>query len=392
MTSGGVNPYCAGAGTRPAVLAGRGRQLVVADRLMTQFEGRRGAENIVWSGLRGMGKTVLLHETLDRFRDHGWLAGYHEARRNAGIGAAVTSILVQGQAVLGRGKASRALGWLKDLIGNATLSTSIGELTFSLGLARRDDTRRTPEVALDALFVRLGEAAADAGVGAVFLFDELQLVDRQDLSALLHAAQATESLPVGFVAAGLPDLPARLAAAGTYSERLYYDRIDLLSEPDVIEAIEGPAAEFGVSYTDDAIRLLVDSSKSYPYFVQLFAEEAWWAAGAPSDRPGTVIDAGAVERAIGPARRRLDDGLYRIRLEKASPAEQEYLRAMAAIGDSRIASGGVARMLGKSNQQASATRDRLIAKGMIYAPAYNVLEFAVPGFAEYLREYFSGNA
>ena len=390
MASTVLNPYCAGAGKRPGVLAGRGRQLAMVDRLIGQFQGRRGAENIVWTGLRGMGKTVLLQTALDEFRDQGWLAGYHEARKGAGIGASVASILVQGQAVLGRGKVAKTLGWLKELVGSASVTASIGEVTVNLGLQPRSD-RTLPEDALDALFVRLGEAAAEAGVGAVFLFDEMQLVERHDLSALLHAAQAVESLPVAFIGAGLPDLPGRLAVAGTYSERLYYDRVDRLSDADVDEAIRGPASEFDVDYSEEALALLREAADSYPYFVQLFAEETWWAADAPSDRPGTVIDVSAVRRALPTARRRLDEGLYRIRLEKASAGEQEYLRAMAELGDSRIPSGDVARRIGRTPKQASTTRDRLISKGIVYAPAYNVVEFAVPGFAGYLRRYFSGS-
>jgi hypothetical protein len=383
-----VNPYCAGAGTRPAVLAGRDRQLAMVERLITQFEGRRGAENIVWTGLRGMGKTVLLQTALDLLRDQGWLAGYHEVRKGAGIGSSVASILVQGNAVLERGKVAKALSWLRDLVGSTSLTASVGEVTVNLGLQRRAD-QTLPEDALDALFTRLGEAAAEAGVGAVFLFDELQLMDRHDLSALLHAAQAVESLPLAFIGAGLPDLPGHLAKAGTYAERLFYDRVDWLSRAGVEDAIRLPAQEFGVDYSREALDLLESQVQSYPYFVQLFAEETWWAADTPSDRPGTVIGVDSVRRAIGPARRRLDEGLYRIRLEKASPAEADYLRAMAALGDSRIPSGDVARSLDKTPAQASTTRDRLIAKGLLYAPAYNVIEFAVPGFADFLRRYFA---
>jgi AAA ATPase domain len=381
-----VNPYCAGAGTRPAVLAGRGRQLAMVDRMIAQFEGRRAAENIVWTGLRGMGKTVLLQEALDRFRDRGWLAGYHEARKRAGIGASVASILLQGHAVLGRGKVSKALVWLKELLGATTVTATVGDVTVNLGLEKPRD-RALPEDALDALFVRLGEAAADAGVGAVFLFDEMQLVDRHDLSALLHAAQAVESLPVAFVGAGLPDLPGILASAGTYSERLFYDRVDWLPASDVADAIRGPASELGVDYSDQAVELLVELSESYPYFVQLFAEETWWAADVPADPRGTVIGVEFVERARPHAMRRLDEGLYRIRFEKASQGEQRFLQAMGELGDSRIRSGDVARTLGLSNQQASTVRDRLIAKGVVYSPAYNVLEFSVPGFGDYVRRH-----
>lgn len=380
-----VNPYCAGAGSRPPVLAGRSRQLAMVSHLANQFEGRRPAENIVWTGLRGMGKTVLLREALDHLRDRGWLAGYHEVRRSAGLGASVAAVLVQGNAALGRGKLAKALGWLRDLVGTATLSTAAGDVSIRLGLRTSGRPGPLPEDALDELFVRLGEAAADAGVGAVLLFDELQLITRADLSALLHAAQEAENLPVAFVAAGLPDLPGAIAAAGSYAERLYYDRVDWLSPADVQEAIVVPAQEFDVAYEPDALEALVGHVASYPFFAQLYAEETWKAAGTPSDRPGAVITAAHVAVAADPVLRRLDEGLYRIRFDKASAAEQAYLGAMAATGDDRITSGDVARRLGKTTQDASQLRDRLMQKGVVYSPAHNVLEFSVPGFAAYVR-------
>lgn len=382
-----INPYCAGAGTRPPLLAGRGRQLAQIDYLAGQFESRRGAESIAWYGLRGMGKTVLLREVLDRLRDRGWLVGYHEVRRDAGIGGSIAAILVQAHAALGRGKLSSALAWLRDQLGGASVSADLGEVTVRLGLGS-SRTRPLPEDALDGLLIRLGEAAAAAAVGAVFLLDELQLMDRHDLSALLHAAEAAKDLPLAFVGAGLPDLPGQLAAAGTYAERLFYDRVDWLAEADVIEALIVPADEFGVTYSDAALDLLVAGVRAYPYFLQLYAEETWKAAGTPSDRPGRVIEARDVEAALDAVERRLEEGMYRIRLEKASPSEQDYLRAMATLGEGRVSSGDVTRLLGKSHQQASSQRDRLIAKGLVYAPAHNALEFTVPGFGGYLRRHF----
>ncbi len=379
-----VNPYCAGAGSRPPVLAGRNRQLAMVHHLANQFEGHHPAENIVWTGLRGMGKTVLLRQAQDHLRDRGWLAGYHEVRRSAGLGASVAAILVQGSAALGEGRLAKALSWLRDILGTATLSAAAGDLSVQLGL-RPSAAGTLPEDALDELLVRLGEAAADAGVGAVLLFDELQLITRSDLSALLHAAQAAEGLPVAFVAAGLPDLPGAVAGAGSYAERLYYDRVDWLSPADVREAIVVPAEEFDVSYDQGALDLLVEHVASYPYFAQLYAEETWKAAGTPSDQAGARITAGHVEAAVAPALRRLDEGLYRIRFDKASQAERAYLVAMAGIGDHRIPSGDVARRLGKTPQAASPLRERLLQKGIVYAPAHNVLEFSVPGFASYVR-------
>jgi hypothetical protein len=379
-----VNPYSPGVGSSPPVLAGRGRQLSQIAYLADQLEARAGAENIVWSGLRGMGKTVLLHEALDRLRDRGWLAGYSEVRKNAGIGSSVASILLQGQAVLGRGKLAKALGWLREMAHATTVTAGTGDFSVQLGLVPAKGTQ-LPEDALDSLFIRLGEAAADAGVGAMFLLDELQLMDTHDLSALLHAANAAEGLPVGFVATGLPDLPGLVAAAGSYAERLFYDRVDRLSRLDVTVAIEEPAATFDVGYQPEAIDALVGLVEGYPYFAQLYAMETWRSAGTPSDRPGTIITLADVEDAIEPTRDRLEEGLYRIRYDKASEREQGYLGAMAVLGDGRIPSGDVARQLGSTPQAASTFRDRLMSKGIIYSPAHNVLEFSVPGFAAYVR-------
>ncbi len=382
-----VNPYCAGSGRRPRLLAGRSRQLAIIENLANQFEGRRPAENVVWTGLRGMGKTVLLRESLDLLRDRGWLAGYHEVRRDPGIGASVASILMEGNAAIGKGRLAKSLSWLRELVGSASVTTSVGDVTVNLGLSQ---SRRgpLPEDALDALFVRLGEAAADAGVGAVLVFDELQLIANSELSALLHAAQSAESLPIAFIGAGLPNLPGAMAKAGSYAERLYFDRVDWLSADDVREAIVVPAAEFGVSYDPEALELLVEHIAAYPYFAQLYPEETWKVAGTPSDRPGSVITPGDVRGALEAAQIRLDEGLYRVRLEKTSDGERTYLLAMASLGDHRIASGEVARGLGRTPQATSTLRDRLIQKGIIYAPTHNVVEFAVPGFADYLRRIF----
>lgn len=150
-------------------------------------------------------------------------------------------------------------------------------------------------------------------------------------------------------------------------------------------AIQEPAGRFDVSYDPEAMDALTGLAGGYPYFVQLYAQETSRSAETPSDRPGTVITVAHVEDAVEPTRARLEEGLYRIRYDKASEREQEYLGAMALLGDGRIASGDVARHLGSTPQAASTFRDRLIGKGIIYSPAHNVLEFSVPGFAGYVR-------
>ena len=140
-----------------------------------------------------------------------------------------------------------------------------------------------------------------------------------------------------------------------------------------------------MSYAAATIDRLVTLADGFPYFLQLYASETCIAAGAPSDRPGFVIEPRHLNVAIPEVQRRLDAGLYRSRFERASKSEQEYLEAMAALGDSSIGSGEVAKLLGKSLAQLSTTRDRLIAKGIIHSPSQGRLDFSAPGFGDYVR-------
>ncbi len=381
-----TNPYTPGAGKRPRALVGRGRQLVLIDHLIDQFEGGYSSEAMAWSGLRGMGKTVLLREGLRRLQDRGWLVGYYEIRQGVDIGVTVAEVLNRGQQLLPPGKPmSRAMSWLRSAAAMPKVTASHGDLAVELGIRPRDGAGRIPVDALDNLFLRLGAAAASAGVGAVFLLDELQLLRRADLSALLHASEAAQDLPVTFIGAGLPNLPFLLAEAGSYSERLAFDRVDRLSNRDAKDALELPAAEHGVMFAPEVLKAILGRADGYPYFLQLYGQECWRAAGSPSDRPGTVIERAHFFEATAEVQRQLDVGIYAIRVEKASPLERRYLATMASLGDSEIPSGAVARMMGRSVGALSPQRERLIEKGLVYSRAHGLLEFSVPGFSDYLR-------
>ncbi len=379
-----INPYTPGAAKRPNTLAGRSKQMAMIGALVDQLNAQRPAEDYIFTGLRGMGKTVFLKEAQDRFNAVGWLCGYVEVRRGVDAGIALAQIIADTYEDLG------TKSWFKKVLekspvrlGSVTLSVPSGVASVSIEPAKK--VAADPYRDLYTLLATLGRAAAKNGSGVALLVDELQQFKRTDLGILLQVSRRLEGLPVTVIGAGLPTLPEVTAKAGTYSERFSFEPIDRLSKPDARRAIVEPAAEFKVSYAPATLDRLVTLADGFPYFLQLYASETWIAAGSPSDRPGFVIEPSFLHDAIPEVQRRVDAGLYRSRFERASSAEQEYLGAMAALGDSSISSGEVAKHLGKSLGQLSTTRDRLIAKGIIHSSSQGRLDFSAPGFGEYVR-------
>lgn len=382
-----VNPYTPGAAKRPTAFVGRARQFALIDSLADQLEAGYPAEDYVFTGLRGMGKTVLLHEALDRLTERGWLAGYYEIRRHDDPGHAVAQMLAD---VAGR---SEPEGWFSQLVGRVgrrlgSVSLRIDAGSGAPGLELTVTPASHPgDLFRDArqILTGIGKAAAENGTGVALLIDEMQQLRKRDLALLLAVSRAIEGLPIAIIGAGLPTLPVTVAAAGSYAERFSFEAVDRLNSVEAKEALALPAEHFGVTYENDALDRILGRTDGYPYFLQLYGAETWRAAGTPSDQPGTVLTRHHVEAAEPEVARRVDQGLYTSRYDRAAPQERQYLRAMATLGDADISSGDVARILNKSITSAAPIRDRLMKKGLIHSPGTGRLDFSVPGFADYVR-------
>ncbi|MHB8379187.1 MAG: ATP-binding protein [Acidimicrobiales bacterium] len=379
-----INPYTPGAAKRPSTLVGRSRQLALIDALIDQLNADRPAEDYIFTGLRGMGKTVFLKEAQDRFTARGWLCGYVEVRRGVEAGVAIAQIIADTY------EATASKSWFKKVLekspvrlGSVTLSAPGGLASVTIEPAQRAAADAYRD--LYTLLTALGRAAQKNGAGVALLIDELQQFKKRDLEVVLQVSRRLEGLPVTLIGAGLPTLPEVTSAAGTYSERFSFESIDQLSRPDARLAVTEPADEFSVTYEPHALDELVKLADGFPYFLQLYASETWIAAGFPSEQPGFKITIGHVNQAIPAVHRKVDAGLYRARYERASPAEKEYLAAMAALGSSSVSSGEVARQLDKTQAQLSTVRDRLIKKGIIHSPSQGRVEFSAPGFGDYVR-------
>ncbi|MGH9294088.1 MAG: ATP-binding protein [Acidimicrobiales bacterium] len=397
-----INPYSPGAGTDPPVLAGRDAQLALVDSAAARAEGGLDVTPLILTGLRGMGKTVLLHEARSRLDKRGWGTTYLEGRKSLDAEDATRLLIAEVERHLGAGR--RLLRSSRKILSSVGgVNVGVGPAGGTIGVQRTAGTQDSSDTSLISALRLLGRAAREEGRGFALFLDELQTLRRRDLSILIRSLSSLRGLPVVFVGAGLPYLPAELAAASTYAERFNYAVVDWLPAGDVREALVPPARDSGHAWTGDGYESVYRLSHGYPYFVQLYASESWDHA----ERTGSEeIGKKAVRAAEPRVRSRVDVGLYAARYDRATPSEQRYLQAMARLwqessGQSasarrrrpleeaagsveRVRSGDVARALDQPLTAVGPIRDRLIRKGLIHAPQHGVIAFSVPGFADYV--------
>lgn len=388
-----LNPYRPGAGAPPPILAGRESELAAAETLLARLEAGRGERSIIITGLRGVGKTALLSAAEDAAIRHGWIAQTLEARSGLDFRAAVVDrtwvILRQ----LEHKRAVReALSKLAALIRRIRVREPESGIEISLELNQATEAGAL-EADLIELVRALGEAAASADTGVLFLLDELQLVRPAELEALCAAMHelSKRGLPVGLVAAGLPPLRNQILAAKTYAERLFtYRELGPLDRVAATAALVGPSSapqEGGLrlEFEPEALDALLDACHGYPYFIQVFGHAAWLVSDGPAV---TRADA---EEALRVGRNELDSLLYAGRWERAGERGRRYMRAMARVGDGPVRTRDVIDAGGFLTHQAAApTRDQLIRKGLVYSPARGTIAFTVPGFADYVRRLGNG--
>ena len=232
------------------------------------------------------------------------------------------------------------------------------------------------------LFVAVGKAAAQCGSGVVLAVDEVQYLGGGEFAALITAVHRTTqlNLPVVLVGAGLPQLPGLAGEAKSYSERLFdFPVVNSLSSVEAANAITLPAEERGVDILPDAVDQIVEESHRYPYFLQEWGSNVWNVAPAS---PITVQDVRSARTLVLDE---LDRNFFRVRFDRLTPKEKEYLRAMAELGTGPHRSGDIAAELGVKVESVAPRRSKLIQKGMIYSPAHGDNQFTVPLFGDFLR-------
>jgi AAA ATPase domain len=395
------NPYAPGAGQRPPELAGRDEQLAAFDVVLARVSAGRPERSLVLTGLRGVGKTVLLNALRSAAVRSGWGTGKLEARPDQSLRRPLSSALHQAVRELGHRdeeSVSHVLGVIRSFAqreagAGAKLRDQWHPGIDAPAVKGRADSGDV-EIDLVELFTDVGGLAADEGKGIAVFIDEMQDLGPDDVSALCAACHelSQAGLPVIVVGAGLPHLPAVLSASKSYSERLFrYQRIDRLPREAADRALVAPAADEDATYDDAALAALYDATGGYPYFIQAYGKAVWDRA------PRSPISRDDVAVAAPEAESELAVGFFGSRFERATPGERDYLRSMADAAVTLAEAGplddvesvptaDVAAALGKKPQSLSPARDALLKKGLIYASERGRIAFTVPHFGRYLRQ------
>ncbi len=382
------NPYAPGAGQRPPELAGRGEQLAHFDVVLERVARNRPERSLILTGLRGVGKTVLLNALRGQAVRARWGTGKLEARPDQTLRRPLGAALHMAVRELGHPDTDQLLGEIRAFIErDAKPGAKLAErwnpgirVPATKGRADSGDI----EIDLVELFTDLGGLASDMGVGVGVFIDEMQDLGPGDVSALCAACHeiSQQRLPLIVIGAGLPHLPALLSASKSYSERLFsYQNIDRLDRDEADKALQVPAQDEDADWGADALDAMYEATGGYPYFIQAYGKAVWDVAAA------SPITADDVRMGTPEAESELAVGFFGSRFERATPAERDYLRAMADLGidDAEVSSSEVAASLGRKPQSLSPARDALMKKGLIYSSERGKIAFTVPHFGRYLR-------
>lgn len=343
---------------------------------------------MVLYGLRGVGKTVLLTDLMGTAEDSGWIVGYAEAGTGKALRELLGEALQLPLADLARPNAGqKVLAALKTFVSFRASVNPDGVWSFGLDLdAARGGGADSGSLDLDLSKMArdVTAAAAEEGAGLALLIDEAQDLTAEELTALCSIAHmaAQRGWPLLMALAGLPSLPVQLGEAKSYAERLFvYHQVRELSDEHARAAIAEPAKEQGIGWSEAAIELVVSETGGYPYFLQEYGKAAWEAAETAEE----MITFNDAHVAHAEALRTLDSGFFRVRWERATPKEREYMKAMAIDDDENSSSGEVAHRLGKKITALGPTRANLINKGLVYAPEYGQIAFTVPRMADFIN-------
>lgn len=380
-----LNPFAPGAGSRPPELAGRDSIIDNASIALKRIRAGRHAKSQMLLGLRGVGKTVLLNRISEIADREGYLTAIVEAPE----GDSLAQILVPQLKVLlfrlsgvekARVVANRAMAALRSFA--SMFKVSFGD--FEAGVAPDTDMAASGhlETDLSSLMLIVGQAARAAERPVAMFIDEVQYLQPADLRALIAALHqvSQRALPLVVFGAGLPLLAGLAGDAKSYAERLFdFPLVGPLDPAASRDAVRKPIRDAGADIAEDALEQIVQQTEGYPYFLQEWGHYSWDVA------PKAPINIKDVQRAAKEATEGLDTSFFRVRFNRLTPREQDYLRAMAEMGPGPHRSGDIAHALGIDVTAAGPVRSGLIQKGMIFSPEHGKTAFTVPMFDKFLR-------
>ncbi|MET4051771.1 type II secretory pathway predicted ATPase ExeA [Frigoribacterium sp. PvP054] len=381
------NPYTPNAGASPEILIGRDDQTEAFELLLKRLSRGRSEQSMIITGLRGVGKTVLLNRFVDIAAEARWEVIEFEARKHED-GYFRQTMFSQLKAALLR--LSPRARWTSrgqraaEVLSSFALSVdNQGAWSMSWDVPPAEGSADHGDLGMDLTDVLLavGEAAKEQGRGLVLVVDEIQFLRSSQLEALIQSIHKTvqKKLPVTFVGAGLPQIAELAGDAKSYAERLFkFPKIDSLIGDDARKALTEPALAEGAIYADDAVELAIEITRGYPYFIQELGYQVWTVATA------NRIFVEDIELARDAYEAKLDSSFFRVRLDRATPLQTAYMRAMAELGPAAQKAADVARLLGRDSTQLGPTRAELIEMGLLYTPDHGFAAFTVPDFDKFM--------
>lgn len=379
-----ANPYRPGAGLTPLFMAGREEYIKEIEYMYDCLEHNIPIQSIIYSGLRGVGKTVLMNKFYSIANERGIFCEYIEIDGKKDFTSIISDSaqgFLQRVGIKEKGKPlfQKALDALKSLV----LSFNPEDNTFSLSVQEKEFFMvRNYDRSLTQVFTSIGEIAKEVNVPICFIIDEIQYMKKNELSALISALHRTNQLgyPIMLIGAGLPRIIKMLSEAKSYSERLFaYVNIDVLEKSQAEKAIVEPAKQFGTTYTQEAVDEIIKVTKGYPFFVQQMCKIVY------DDIEGNVIEVSDVKRNVDKFLKTLDDGFFRSRYERCSDMERIFVFAMVKCGELPCSISNISKEFGRNGKSISPTRAKLIDKGIIYATKHGELDFTVPEFSGFIR-------
>lgn len=382
-----TNPYTPNAGAEPQAVVGRDDQLQSFDLLLARIQAGRTEQSMIITGLRGVGKTVLLGQFRSKALGLDWVVVELEVSKNdesafrRDVATRLRTALFE---LSPKARWSERFKHAASVLKSFTVTVdSSGTWSAGLDVEAAEGYADHEDLALDLtdVFLAVGEAASERGRGVVLLFDEIQFLSRQQLEAVIEALHkmVQRKLPITFVGAGLPQIAELAGDAKSYAERLFkFPAIGVLDPADARAALVRPAEDEGVRYTSDALDEAVEITGGYPYFLQELGYAAWTVAAGP------VITRDDIITTVPSYEAKLDESFFRVRLDRATELQRAYLRAMAQLGAEPQKAADVADVMGRTSQNLAPTRAELINMGLLYTPEHGYAAFTVPHFDKFI--------
>lgn len=375
-----INPYTPGAGVMPGYLAGRDEILQDGKDSIYSLMHNYPRQPIIYYGLRGVGKTVLLTALREYAIKEGVLTFHFEIQEKVSL---INDIILSANQTLSKiskvEKIKNIFETAKNSLQNFTLTYTTGENSISVEMSRKLGEMMLQSNLVE-LLLNLGRLAKESKNTIIYFIDEIQYAKQNELEALITAQHRInqERLPITIIAAGLPKILVNMTESKTYAERMFaFVEISSLDYKDAKNAIVNPGKPFDITYTEEALKEIYKITEGYPYFIQQFCYLI--------SKKYKDIDLNIVNEMKTAFFKELDKSFFKVRFDKCTPREKEFMFAMANCDKLPCTVANVAHIMNKELKSISPIRARLINKGLIYATRHGEIDFTVPKFKEFLK-------